>query len=84
MCLAIKLFWVKSALISFHNIAVLQRVACTRADAEITRFERAGTLAQYPSGLAKLHLQGFIAGLAKSKRPGRPLSGAIGSPSQTR
>ena len=32
MCLTIKLFWLTSALISFHNIAVLQRVACTRAE----------------------------------------------------
>jgi hypothetical protein len=32
MCLIIKLFWVTSSLISFHNIAVLQGVVCTRAE----------------------------------------------------
>ena len=83
MCLTIKLFWVKSALISFHSISVLQGSLVRERSAEITCFKHAGTLARYPSGLANPHLQGFIAGLAKSSRPRHRLSGAIGSPFHT-
>jgi hypothetical protein len=84
MCMTIKLFWLTSALISFHNIAVLQRCLY---ESRVLRLLVSNTLVIWrstPSGLAKLHLQRFIAGLAKSKRPGRPISGAIGSPFQTR
>ena len=54
MCLTIKLFWVTSSLISFHNIGLFVR----EQSAEITCFKHAGTLARYPSGLAKPHFAG--------------------------
>jgi hypothetical protein len=72
MCLTIKLFWVKSALISFHNISVLQGSLVRERSAEITCFKHAGTLARNPFGLANLHLQGFHRWLAKSNRPPPP------------
>ena len=84
MCLTIKLFWVKSALISFHNISVLQGSLVRERSAEITCFKLAGTLRGTLFGLANPHLQGFQRWLAKSNRPRRRLSGAIGSPFQTR
>jgi hypothetical protein len=39
MCLTIKLFWMKSALISFHNISVLQGALVREKSAEITLFQ---------------------------------------------
>ena len=84
MCLTIKLFWVESALISFHNISVLQGSLVRERSAEITCFKLAGILAGNPFGLANPHLQGFHRWIAKSNRPRRRLSGAIGSPFQTR
>jgi hypothetical protein len=38
MCLTIKLFWMKSALISFHNISVLQGSLVREQNAEIILF----------------------------------------------
>ena len=78
MCLTTKLFCVKSALISFHNISVLQGSLVPEWSAEIPCFKHAGALARYPSGLVNTHLQGFIPALAKSNRPRDRLSDAIG------
>ena len=51
MCLTTKLFCVKSALMSFHNISVLQGSLVPEWSAEIPCFKHAGALARYPSGL---------------------------------
>jgi hypothetical protein len=59
MCLTIKLFWMKSALISFHNISVLQGALVREQSAEITYFKHAGALARYPSGLANPSFEGL-------------------------
>ena len=72
MCLTIKLFWVKSALISFHSISVLQGSLVRERSAEITCFKHAGTLARNPFGLANPYLQGFRRCAREIAPPTRP------------
>src|SRR5271165_5438067 len=84
MCLTIKLFWVKSALISFHNISVLQGLLVRERSAEITCFKHAGTLARTLLGSLILICRASSPGSRNRTAHAAVSSRAIGSPVHTR
>jgi hypothetical protein len=84
MCLTINLFWVKSALISFHNISVLQGSLVREQSAEITLFQTRWYFGAVPL-LGSLILICRASSLGSRNRAAHAAvsSGAIGSPFHT-